>query len=66
MYADDFERFDLEIDTDPAVSTRELVLVVLEQLYVSYDKLGCLSEAAVMLDRLMALAAGNNPQTATS
>jgi hypothetical protein len=41
------------------------VLVVLEQLYVSYEKLGCLKDATGMLDRLTTLALGSNPRMTT-
>lgn len=41
---------------DDQSATRELVLVILEQLSISYDKLSCLNEAAPLLDRLMAIA----------
>lgn len=37
-------------------ATRELVLVILEQLSISFDKLSSLDEAAPLLDRLMAIA----------
>ena len=41
---------------DNQSSTRELVLVILEQLYISYDKLGLLDEADPLLERLMKIA----------
>jgi hypothetical protein len=60
----------LEIDETPFYGgsidkltyTRELALVLLEQLYISFDRMGQLSEAGPMLDRLTAIAymAGRN------
>ena len=41
---------------DDQSSTRELVLVILEQLSISFDKLSRLDEAAPLLDKLMAVA----------
>lgn len=37
-------------------STRELVLVILEQLSISFDKLSCLDEASPHLEKLMTIA----------
>ena len=41
---------------DRQSSTRELVLVVLEQLSISFDKLSRLEEASPLLERLMVIA----------
>jgi hypothetical protein len=41
---------------DKQSSTCELVLVVLEQLYVSFDRLGKLGESGPLLDKLTAIA----------
>lgn len=39
-----------------ASATRELILVVLEQLSISFDKLSSLDEAAPHLEKLMKIA----------
>lgn len=52
----DYEETYFETEGDPSDSTRELVLVVLEQLSVCYDKLGYLNEAEPLIDRLTDIA----------
>lgn len=47
---------------DALASTCELVLVVLEQLHVSFEKLGRQEEAGPLLDRLTAIAYGATPR----
>lgn len=51
-------------DEDAMTSTCELVLVVLEQLHVSFEKLGRQDEADPLLERLTAIAYGATSRTA--
>jgi hypothetical protein len=41
---------------DSVSSTRELALVILEQLSISFDKLACLEEANPLIERLVEIA----------